>query len=118
MPQLILLIVDDPSKAEDVLNAWVEAGVTGATILDSFGIGHLMPGEMRDDLPLLPSLADIMQGREEHNRLIFSVVTDDFDVERLVAASESIVGRLADPNTGILFTVPVGRVWGLQPLRK
>ena len=118
MPQLVMLIVDDPSKIEDVLNAWVETGVTGATIIDSFGLGHIMPGETRDDLPLFPSLADIVQGREEHNRLLISVAADTLDVERLVAVTEALVGRLSDPNTGIMFTVPVGRVWGLQPPRK
>lgn len=35
-----------------------------------------------------------------------------FDVERLVAASENIVGKLDTPNTGIMFTVLVAGYGG------
>ncbi len=118
MPQLIVLIVDDVSKVDDVLSAWIECGVTGASSLDTYGIHELLPGELREDLPLIPSLADLMHhNREEPNRLIFSVIRDDFDLEHLVAVTEAILGKMADPHTGICFTVPIGRVWGLQPPR-
>jgi len=118
MPQLAVLIVDDPTKITDVLTAWIEIGITGATILDSSGLGHLFPGETRDDLPLFPSLSDILQTREEHHRTVLSVLADDFDLDRLVAATESIVGKLDDHHTGIMFVIPVTRAWGLQPSRK
>jgi len=113
MSQLIVLVVDDPSKVNDVLTAWIEAGIPGATLLDSSGLGHTLHGETRDDLPLFPSLADILQTREEHHRTLFSVVADNFNLDRLVAATESILGDLDRPNTGILFVMPVTRAWGL-----
>jgi nitrogen regulatory protein PII len=115
MSQLVILIVDDPSKVDDVINAWVEAGVTGASAIDTFGTGRLLPGELREGLPLFPSLSDLMQGREEQNRLIFSVVADNFNVDQLVTVTENIVGKLADHHTGIMFTMPVTKVWGLRP---
>ncbi|MBM4423994.1 MAG: hypothetical protein FJ030_11480 [Chloroflexi bacterium] len=115
MSQLIVMVMDDPNKFEDILNAWLELGIAGATIFDSLGTGHFAPSESPDDLPLMPSLSDILQGRHENNRTIFSVVTDDFDIDRLAAATEAITGSFSDIDTGILFTVPVGRVWGLQP---
>ncbi|HLF01110.1 MAG TPA: hypothetical protein VI547_03990 [Anaerolineales bacterium] len=117
MPQLVMLIMDDPSKSDDVAAAWIEVGVTGASSIDTYGTGHLWPGETRDDLPLIPSLADLIQGRHEQNRLLFSLVRDDFDVERLVAATETILGPLNDPDTGIMFTLPLGQVWGLHFLK-
>jgi hypothetical protein len=115
MPQLVILIVDDPSKVDDVISAWIEAGVTGASSFDTYGSGRLLPGELREDLPLFPSLSDLIQGREEHNRLLISVVADEFSVERLVAVTEMVVGKLADHHTGIMFTMPVTKVWGLRP---
>ena len=115
MPQLVILIVDDPAKVDDVINAWIETGVTGASALDTYGTGRLLSGELREDLPLFPSLSDLMRGREEQNQLIFSVVADDFNVEHLVTATETVIGKLADPHIGIMFTMPVTKVWGLQP---
>ena len=42
------------------------------------------------------------------------LVPDGFDVETLVAATEKITRTLDEPHTGILFTVPVTRAWGLH----
>lgn len=117
MPQILVLIADDPGRAQEVLDAWFEAGVTGATALDASGTRQALAGRLREDLPLIPSLADLLQGREEHKRLIFSVVADDFDVDGLAARTEAILGNLSNPHTGILFALPVSRVWGLQPPR-
>jgi hypothetical protein len=68
----------------------------------------------RDDLPLFPTLDDLLEGNEDHSRTLFTVVPDGFAVDSLVAATERITGKLDAPNTGILFTVPVGRAWGLE----
>jgi nitrogen regulatory protein PII len=116
MAQIVCLVVHDPTKADDVGQAWVEAGATGLTLLDSCGwAARAEKRGVPDDLPLFPSVRKLMRGAEEMNRVLFSVVADDFDVDILVAAAERVLGPLTDPDTGILFVVPVGRVVGLQP---
>ena len=119
MANLVVLVLDDPNKAEDVLTAWVAEGVSGVTILDSTGLSHkLGRRSLRDDLPLFPSLEDLLRSREEHHRTLFTIVPDGFDVDALAAATEKITGSLTEPNTGILFTVPVIRAWGLTRRQK
>lgn len=118
MPQLAILVINDPEKTNDVLKAMLAFGVTGATILDSSGMSKLLPGESRDDLPLFPSLTDILHSQEQTNRTIMTVLADDVDMDSLISSIEPIIGRLEDQNTGILFLVPVSRVWGLQPRRQ
>lgn len=119
MSELIVLVLNDPGKTEDVLAAWLAVGVSGATILDSRGLSHQVSQRgLRDDLPLFPSLEDLVRSREEQHRTLFVVVPDDFDVAALVAATEKITGVLDDPHTGILFTLPVTRVWGLHRNKK
>jgi hypothetical protein len=115
LPKLVVLVLNDPGKTEDILAAWLAVGVSGVTILASSGLSHHLgqPG-LRDDLPLFPSLEDLLQNREESHRTLFAVVSDGFDVEALVAATEKITGVLDGPNTGILFTVPVTHAWGLN----
>jgi len=46
------------------------------------------------------------------------VVPDGFDVEKLVTAAEKVIGRLDDPHTGIMFTVPVSQTWGLRRMEQ
>jgi nitrogen regulatory protein P-II 1 len=115
LSELIVLVLNDPGKTEDVLAAWLAVGVSGVTILDSSGLSHQVGRRsLRDDLPLFPSLEDLIRSREEHHRTLFVVVPDGFDVEALVAATEHITGTLDTPHTGILFTIPVTRTWGLH----
>jgi nitrogen regulatory protein P-II 1 len=115
MPEIVVLVLNDVSKLEDVLKTWVQLGVPGITTLDSTGLRQAMGKRaFRDDLPLFPTLDDLLEGTEEHSRTLFTVVPDGFAVEKLVAATEGIIGKLDAPNTGILFTLPIGRAWGLE----
>lgn len=115
MSELIVLVLNDPGKTEDILAAWVAVGVSGVTILDSRGLSHQVSRHsLRDDLPLFPSLEDLLRGREEPHRTLFAVVPDGFEVEALVAATEQITGTFNQPDTGIMFAVPVTRAWGLH----
>lgn len=115
MPELVVLVLNDVTKLEAVLTTWVHLGVPGVTILDSTGLRQTMGKRgFRDDLPLFPNLDDLLEGTEEHSRTLFTVVPDGFAVDSLVAATERITGKLNAPNTGILFTLPIGRAWGLE----
>jgi hypothetical protein len=115
MAELVVLVLDNPDQAEEVLTAWLEVGIGGATILDSAGLRYKIGRRnMRDDLPLIPSLRDLLQGREEPHCTLFAVVPDGFDLDGLVTATEGITGALDEPDTGILFVIPVTRVWGLN----
>jgi nitrogen regulatory protein P-II 1 len=115
MPELIILVLDDANKVDDVLNAWLLAGVAGITLLDSSGLGHeFAQHTARSDVSFMPSLESLLRPREERSRTLFSVIPDDFDVDALIARTEDITGKFDDPNTGILFTVPVSRVRGLH----
>jgi nitrogen regulatory protein P-II 1 len=116
MPKLVYLVIQDPSKVDEVICAWVDAGVSGLTVLDSSGWTRRSYNQgARDDLPLFPSIRMILRGREFRNRTIFSVVPDTFDLDALIAATEMIIGDLIGPGTGILFVLPLERVVGLQP---
>lgn len=110
---LIVFVLDCVEQCTDLLDAWDRAGAGGITILESSGLGR-MRGLMRDDLPLMPSLRDILAGEETHHRTLLTVVPDESTVDRVVAATESVVGDLSRPQTGFLFVVPVSRALGLE----
>ncbi len=117
MNYLVVLIVDDPDRCPAILDAWEEAGVSGVTILESSGLGRLRQGGLRDDLPLMPSLSEILEGEEVHHRTLLTVVKDEPMVDRLEEIVRRIIGDLDEPNSGFLFVVPVLRAVGLN-LRK
>ncbi|MGH2524655.1 MAG: hypothetical protein ACRDH2_19280 [Anaerolineales bacterium] len=112
MPTLLVAVINDPAKIWDVMDAWERLGVSGATILDSTGLHRAR--HLRDDLPLFPSVHDVLKMTQGEHRTIWSVLEDGVDAEALVRATEKITGPLASPHTGIVFTVPVLKVWGLR----
>jgi len=110
--QLVVLVVDCVEMCPALLEAWEKAGAGGITIVESVGLGRLQA--MRDDLPLMPSLRDLLSTREEYHRTLFSVVPDEHTVDRVIAATERVLGDLNRPNSGFLFVVPVSRAVGLR----
>ncbi len=112
---LVLFVLHDPQKLHDLLDAWWEAGAPGATVLYSTGIGRLnRAAALRDDLPLMPSLEDFMPKANELSRTIFSLVDEEAVVERVVAATQHVVGDLDQPERGLLMVLPVAKVYGLR----
>lgn len=114
MAYLVVLIVDDPDDCSPVLESWEKIGVRGVTILESTGLGRLRRAALRDDMPLMPSLRDLLQGKEVHHRTLLSVVDEQAKVDKMVKIAQDILGDLDKPNSGFLFVVPVVEVYGLQ----
>jgi len=108
--KLVFFVVNREELLDDVLTAFMEADVPGATIIDSEGMGRFLTYEV----PLFASFQQFMKGARPYNKTILSLVDSDEKVDALVALLEQVVGSLSEPGTGILFTVPVDRVFGLR----
>jgi len=117
MWQMVLLVLVDDQQLPAVVEAWTEAGVSGITTLPSAGTVQLLDRCRRDDLPLFPSLDDVLEQGEAQHQTLFTVVEGDTMVDLLVAATEAVLGDLDEPGRGILFTVPLGRVRGVRGVR-
>ena len=111
---LILFVLDNPDKLEDLLNAWEEAGTGGATVLVSTGMQRLSNGAIRDDIPLMHGLDDFYKRVEDYHRTLFTIVKDDDVLQKIVDATQRVVGDLNQPNTGILVVMPATQVYGLE----
>lgn len=114
MAYLVVLVLDDPDLSDALLDAWETAGAPGVTILESTGLGRVRRAALRDDMPLLPSLRDIVRGEEEPHRTFFSVVGSEQQVDQLVRATQQVVGDLSQSHTGLFFAMPLSHVFGLN----
>ncbi len=114
---LILFVLHDPSKMEELLSGWEEEGIERATVLSSTGLGRLRQFKgWRDDLPLIPSLEDFYKAEDHFNRTIFTVVRDLDSAHRLLQVANRVVGDLSQPNTGILLVLPLVEAFGLDKI--
>jgi nitrogen regulatory protein PII len=112
---MVMFVLHDTEKLDDLMDAWEAAGVPGITILQSTGLGRArsMPGRW-DDLPLMPSLRDFYEHDELFSRTLFTVVPDEAAVDRVVKATFDTVGDLDMANTGLLAVFPLVQVYGLE----
>ncbi len=114
MAYLVVLVLDKSDQCSSILDAWESAGAKGITIIESTGLGRVRRAALRDDLPLMPSLHDLLRGAESNHRTLFSVVDSQVQVDDLIAATQVVTGDLAQPDTGLMFVVPLLQVLG-QP---
>ncbi len=112
--KMILFVMHDPAKLADLLEAWKNAGVSGATVLFSTGLGRLVGrSALQEELPLMPSLEDFLPKPEKMSRTIFSVIPDEETLQRVISATRQVVGDLSQPDTGMLIVLPVSQVEGM-----
>jgi hypothetical protein len=117
MNYLVLLILHDVARLNEVLSAWEKAGVSGVTIVPTAGLGRIRNRfPLRDDLPLIPSLDDLLSAPHEElsNRTIFSIVESEELADGLIHATEQVLGDMMAPHTGIIAVLPLARVHGLN----
>jgi nitrogen regulatory protein PII len=108
--KLLVLFLNKVEKLEEVLEGYLEVGVTGATVVDSVGMGHILS----EEVPIFAGLRFMFAGAKPHNKTVFSVIRDDIE-EEVIRLLKKILGDLNQPGTGIVFTFSLDRVEGLKP---
>ena len=115
MNSMVWFVLHDATRLADVLAAWKETGVSGITILPSTGLRRLEDKNIfREDLPLIPSLEDLVGDEEILNHTLFTIVEEDDMVDKIVEATQRVIGDLDLPDTGILCVFPLAKVYGLN----
>jgi len=111
---VVMYVSKDLEQAEQVIELWVKAGITGITILESAGMQQVARRGIRDDVGLVFSLTSLLQAQEVHHRTIFSVVKDEATVSRIVKATTDYVGDWSRADVGVLFVWPLAQAYGLE----
>ena len=103
--QLLILILNKVECLKDIMDELAEKGITGATILDSRGIAQSMFSD-NAGYAFLGSLRSLLDPAHKESKTVLMVIDD----EALPVISEVInrqTGGLENPDTGVLFCVPV-----------
>ena len=112
MNQILVMVLDNPALLDQVLEAWTDAGARGITVLDSIGV-HRLHEASENALPTFLGFRRLLRATQYSHNTLFTVA-DEETIKRVVPATAAIVGDLNAPDTGILFTFPVGQTWGLD----
>ncbi len=112
--KILVFILNEEEYLEEILEAYVEAGISRATILDSEGMGRFLTYE----IPLFADFKDFMKGNKPYNKTILSLIHDNSVLDQLVPLVEKTIGSLDQPGTGLMFTLPVDWAHGISKICK
>lgn len=103
------MILNKEEYLETLLEGYIEIGISGATIIDSMGMGHILSSEV----PIFAGLRFMFAGSRPYNKTILSVIPNDKTIP-LKNLISKILGPLDESGNGILFFIDLCEVIGLK----
>jgi nitrogen regulatory protein PII len=109
--KLFIYILNRTEKLEEILAGFVEIGLTGATLIDTVGMGEVLTR----DVPVFAGFRKLLSESRPANKTIFAVVEDEAKIDAAIRVIEDICGPFGSAGAGIAFTLPLDRAFGLKP---
>jgi nitrogen regulatory protein P-II 1 len=109
---MIMFVLDDLDRLDEILDAWNRAGISGATIVESTGINRRRIAR-QVGTNYMAGINRLIGSESEGHFTLFAIVPSETFVQRCLEATESIVGDLDGPNTGVLAAWPLPIVKGV-----
>lgn len=107
--KLFIIVLNRTEYLDDILTLFLELGVSGATIIDSVGMGRIVS----KDIPIFASFSDLLSSSRPSNKTIMSIVREEL-VAEIVEGIEKSIGDFTETGMGIYFTLSLDQVWGLR----
>ena len=107
--ELLVLILNKTECLKDILTGLRDNHIAGATILESRGMAHSL--YEYNELRFMGSLRMLLDPDHKESNTILIVI----EKEKIPLVSKIVndaTGGLANPDTGVLFTLPVGYAEG------
>lgn len=116
--QVLVIVLNDLSYQQKVLEIFIENNVRGATILDSEGmakavlenegLGMLLGGPFAKSIPTNPA----------SSKTLFTVIPDDSIIPKLIEQLKNTLEGSDKRTVGFMFTLPVSGIYPLTSKRK
>lgn len=109
--QLLVLILKKYELMDELLKHLAKSGVKGATILDGTGMAEALVN--MEDLPMFGVLRRMLSEEEKEVSKVMLIVLKDEQIIKTRTVIKDVIGDLKEPNTGIMFSIPITSVEGL-----
>ena len=110
--KLLVCVLNETRRLNDLLKAMADLGISGATVLESQG----MAGVLGKESPVIAGLRHLVTQGRTFNYTILSVVEDDQIADRTMKAIEDhLLPGTKGGTRGVAFTVPVDKFVRFQP---
>ncbi len=110
--QALVIVLNQTEKLEKLLMNFVAKGITGGTLIDSKGMAKELYSKHKE-LPMFGTLSMLLNESRPLNKTIF-LILDDEKVEVAKQVVRETLEDISKKGVGIMFTVPVTSVEGLN----
>lgn len=107
--KLAVIFLNKIEYLEDILSAFLEIGVKGATVMDSVGMGHIIS----QHIPIFAGLRDAFAGSSPNNKIILAVVEEAL-LDEIAEVLDDVCWSQEETGAGFMITLDVDRVFGLK----
>lgn len=111
---VLFIVLNKSEYLDDILDSFVEIGVRGATIIDSQGMGSALTDNNSSNEPFFGVLRNLLDNSRPYNKTIFTVIKDDVILKEAINAVKDIVVDIYEPGVGMMFTLPIGNIYGMD----
>lgn len=108
--ELMLIVLNKVDLLNELLTAFMDNELSGATVLDSSGMGHIISSQF----PMFSMFAELEEEQAENSKTILKVVKTLEEREKAISIVESITGDLAGPDSAIIISLPVSYTKGIN----
>ncbi|MFW5648233.1 MAG: hypothetical protein ACOCG5_04040, partial [Candidatus Alkaliphilus sp. MAG34] len=105
---VLILVLNATEYLDDILAAFVDVGVKGATILESQGMASAIVNNLDKQVPLFGSLKSFLNNSRPYNKTVFAVIENKELLDEAIRATKNIIGDISQPGVGLMFSIPVG----------
>lgn len=110
--QLMILIFNRVELLSGLLAKLLNAGIMGTTVVDCEGAMRVLGQNTIEPPPIFGSLRQFLNPQRQAGKLCMTVLTDA-QVPAAKKIINEVLGGLDNPDTGIMFTLPLTSVEGL-----
>lgn len=111
---VLFIVLNTVDSLDDILSGFVREGISGATILDSQGMGSAIVNNENRSAPLFSALHMLLSDSHPYSKTIFTVLENENLVDKAVAVVQEAVDGISDIGAGFMFTVPIGKVYPMN----
>lgn len=109
--KLLIYVMNHTELLDAFLLELKEKNITGATILNSTGMARKLI--QNDDMEFIGSLKMLFENPRKESYVIMMALPDE-QIDIVFSIIDNVCGDLSEPNSGIVFTLPIERIKGCK----
>ena len=109
--QVLVTVLNKIELLDRLLLEFEDAGVSGATVMSSAGMAHTLAAH--EESHFVSSFRAFFGMGHSESKTIFIVCSDEM-AEKAKEAVRGVVGDLSEPDSAIMFSVPLLYIEGIS----